>query len=325
MLPNPLPTWDDTIYGNSTPAQNAGLSVQALDSYFNMDPVAFGLDYQIFVIEETITLTSTTVRPPSPSIGARQAQTIIPGVCYPWCNNCLLEAQAQGKTPALCIPGSAFDTSMEQCEQCIEVHRDDSSGSFVQIAPQFQQFLDYCDQFTTVVVTTQATATMTNGAGSTYSTLTSGLSTTVTLRSSSTSVQPTVPKTSVSTVVATTEIISYSTTTITGEVWEQATIYLPLNNNSTTTIYGSNVTNGATIVLPVAQTKIPYTTTTAVSSVLSGASALATTAENASATGTAMVSQFSGSASGGKTPAENLKWGAMMLWTCISFMFALVP
>lgn len=317
VLPIPLPTWDDTIYGNSTPALNAGLTVQALDDYFNMNPGDFGLSYEIFVIEETITLTATTVRPPSPTIGARQAQTSVPGACFPWCNNCLLEAQANGKTPALCVPGSAFETSLERCEQCIEVHRTDDSGSFVQIAPQFQQFLDYCDQFSTVVVTTSIMGTTTNSAGSTVSSMSSIPSTTVIPRTSSTAApNPTGPQTSTFTATVAPTVItvistSYSESTVTGDAWSSATIILPLENNRTTTIYGSDLTGGATLVLPVAQTTSSYTTT------LSGSTAVA------SASGSGNPSQFSGAASRGKVFFnEGLHWWTLVLGIVIPLWLA---
>ncbi|KEF63241.1 uncharacterized protein A1O9_01218 [Exophiala aquamarina CBS 119918] len=312
-LPVPLATWDATIYGNSTPALNPGLSVQALDDYFNINPAEFGLSYEIFVVDETITLTSTTVRPPSPTVGARQAQTSIPGTCFPWCNNCLLEAQANGKTPALCVPGSAFGTSLEQCEQCIQVHGTDDSGTFVQIAPQFQQFLDYCDQFSTVIVTTSITATTTNSAGSTSSSISSLLSTTVTPRtSSSTAPNPTGPQTSTSAVVAptVTSVIStsYSESTVMGNAWSSATIILPLENNSTTTIYGSELTSGATLVLPIAQTTNSYTTT------LSGSTAAAGASSSSTAAGSGSPSQFSGGASRDKSfISEDLRWWTLVL------------
>ncbi|KIX00477.1 uncharacterized protein Z518_10617 [Rhinocladiella mackenziei CBS 650.93] len=236
--------------------------------------VISGSRYQIFVVDEVLTLTSTTIIEPTPTVGARQAQTSIPGACYPWCNNCLLEAQANGKTSALCVPGSAFEVSLEQCEECITYHKTDDSGTFVQIAPQFQQFLDYCDQYSTVAVTTSVTTPTMNAAGSTYSVVSSTFSTTVAPKSS-TPLSSTGPQMSVTTTVATTPTSPtsvppsstplsespytttatipttiYSGTTITGSGWSQVTIIMPVAANSTTTIYGSDLTNSATLVLP---------------------------------------------------------------------------
>lgn len=326
VLPVPLATWDDTIYGNATPAQNSGLTVQALDDYFNMNPSDFGLSYEIFVIEETITLTSTTVRPPSPTVGARQAQTSVPGACFPWCNNCLLEAQANGKTPALCVPGSAFETSLEKCEQCIQVHKTDSSGGFVQIAPQFQQFLDYCDQFSTIIVTTSVTATTTNSAGSTLSSMSSFLSTTVTPRSSSETSNPPGPQTSVSTVTApivtTVVSTSYSESTVMGDGWSQATIILPLGNNGTTTMYGSDLANGATCVLPFALATNSYTTTlTGPSSSISG-TLVAGASSSASTAGSAAPSQFPGRASRSHGVGGARYWWTLAVGTVVPLVLA---
>lgn len=171
-----LPTWDDTPFGNSTPLENPALQVNAIDSFFNMAPPDFGLTYEIFVVNEAFTVTQTIYHQPTQTVAARQAQTTIPGACYPWCNNCLLEAQSLGKTPALCQPNSAYEVSLGQCEQCISAHKSDSSGSFVEIAQQFQQFLDYCGQFSTIVATVSSTSTSTGPAGSTLTTVLSGTS-----------------------------------------------------------------------------------------------------------------------------------------------------
>ncbi|KIW20773.1 hypothetical protein PV08_01351 [Exophiala spinifera] len=274
-LPAYLPTWDADIYGNSTPITNPGLNVQAIDNFFNMEPLQFGLSYQIFVVDEVFTLTSTFLEQPTPTIAARQAQTSVPGACYPWCNNCLLEAQSSGKSPKLCLPGSAFETSLNQCEQCINVHRGDDTG-FVQIAPQFQQFLDYCDQYATVVVTTSATVTTSNAGGTTVSIVSSILSTTVTpIASASTSTSsgalgssttvvattatPTPPSAAspspppITTTESTTATTTYTETTVASTDWPQITIIMPVGDNSTTTVYGSTLPSGsATLVLPKA-------------------------------------------------------------------------
>lgn len=125
-----------------------------------MNPTDYGLGYDIFVVDKVLTYTRTSIIPPAaPTLGARQAQTVIPGTCYPWCNNVLLEAQSEGKTPALCEPESAFRASLAKCQTCIAVHADDGVGNFVQIAPQFQQFLDYCEPTTTVSVQGPVTTT----------------------------------------------------------------------------------------------------------------------------------------------------------------------
>jgi hypothetical protein len=163
----PLPTpqlWNPNIYGNSSPVTDPGLKLNVVDHYFNMNPRDYGLSYDIFVATEAITYTSTTtiLEAPTQAVRARQAQTAVPAACYPWCNNCLLEAQAVGKTPALCVPGSTFEIDVNDCEQCIAYHKSDNTGTFVQIAPQFQQFIDYCAQISSTTVVSTATSTHTS-------------------------------------------------------------------------------------------------------------------------------------------------------------------
>ena len=163
----PLPTpqlWNPNIYGNASPATDPNLKFNVVDHYFNMNPRDYGLSYDIFAGTEVITYTSTTtiLEAPTQAVRARQAQTSVPAACYPWCNNCLLEAQAVGKTPALCVPGSPFEIDVNDCEQCIAYHKSDSTGSFVQIAPQFQQFINYCAQISSTTVVSTPTSTHTN-------------------------------------------------------------------------------------------------------------------------------------------------------------------
>ncbi|KAJ4504783.1 hypothetical protein HRR83_003084 [Exophiala dermatitidis] len=246
-LPQPLQTWNADIYGNATPLQDPSLKYHAIGDYFNMNPEDFGLTYEIFIVDEVFTVTSTTLLlpAPTPTLVARQAQTSVPGACYPWCNNCLLEAQARGKTSALCVPGSAFETSLNQCEQCISVHKSDSSGSFVQISPQFQQFLDYCAQYSTTVVTTATTST---------STVSSILSATVTSQSSVTIATSTGQSTSLTTVVATTATTETPTTSTT-EILSTAT--------GVSTLTGSAGSSPAIIPTTSSQTLPVITTTTA--------------------------------------------------------------
>jgi hypothetical protein len=165
VTPLPAPQlWNPTIYGNASPATDPSLKYDAVDHYFNMNPRDYGLSYDIFVATEVITYTSTTtiIEAPTPAVRARQAQTSVPAACYPWCNNCLLEAQAVGKSPALCVPGSAFEIDMNDCQQCIAYHKSDSTGTFVQIAPQFQQFINYCAQISSTTVVSIATNTYTS-------------------------------------------------------------------------------------------------------------------------------------------------------------------
>lgn len=348
VLPAALPnTWNTDIYGNNTPLTDPSLRYDAIDSFFNMDPQGFGLTYEIFVVNEVFTLTSTFLEQPTPTVAARQAQTSVPGACYPWCNNCLLEAQSNGKNSKLCLPGSAFETSLSQCEQCISVHKSDSAASFVQIAPQFQQFLDYCEQYATVVVTTSVTSTATNAAGTAVTVISSALSTTVTptsLASTSTSYGPVTSVTTVATTATpvpatttttptptttsytttqsgtvTTSTTSYTPTTIPASEWSQITIILPWGTNSTTTIYGSTLPTGAaTLVLP-AEFYASSPTNTAVASVSGSGSG----SGNGTGTSTAPVSTFTGAASSTKVPSVGIYWSTILVGLVVPCLFAL--
>ena len=346
-----LPTWDPDFYGNSTPATNPALKIDSIDDFFFMDPENFGLTYEVFVVTKVYTLMTTIYLPPGPTVAprkartvaARQGQTSIPGPCYPWCNNCLLEAQSNGKTSKLCVPGSAYEVSLNQCEQCITYHKDDSSGSFVDIAPQFQQFIDYCDQFTTVVVTTLETATITNAAGSSYSVATATISTNVVPKSSaSTSPQssPTHPISVATIITSTTTTLplvssthvytetvtttAYAHSTISGSAWGSITIIMPLGNNSTSTIYGSDLTSdGATLILPVSPQTSTYTTDITI--IPSGeVSKISTTASStklqaASSAASSTSSTFTGAASAFQ-PENQLRSAAVGLVVSLAAM-----
>lgn len=320
-LPAQLPTWDANIFGNATPATDPSLTIDTIDSYFNMAPGDFGFSYQIFIINEVFTLTSTFLNEPTPTVAARQAQTSVPGACYPWCNNCLLEAQGSGKTPALCVAGSAFEVSLAQCEECITAHKGDDTGSFVQISPQFQQFLDYCGQYSTVVVTSSVTATTTNAAGSVYSVVSSTLLSTV--LSTPASVPPPGPPTSVTTVVATTATVvttAYSQTTVAATDWPQVTIILPFSNNATSTIYGSGLPIGAaTLILPEDLVVVTLTPDSPVPT----ATATVTASTLGTATVPASPSTFTGAAASFKVGRGELPWWTVLVGLVVPFVLAL--
>jgi hypothetical protein len=174
-------------------------------SYFDMNPGDYGLSYEIFVESQVITYTytETIIQAPTPVVRARQAQTSVPAACYPWCNNCLLEAQAVGKTPALCANGSAFEVDVNDCEQCIAYHKSDSSGTFVKIAPQFQQFINYCAQLSPSTIVRTATSTLT--------------STPIPVVQPSSSKESPAPSPSSSTVTATLTVAGPTTATVGGQ------------------------------------------------------------------------------------------------------------
>ncbi|KPI39789.1 uncharacterized protein AB675_3277 [Cyphellophora attinorum] len=263
-LPQPLPNWGDTIYSNSTPLNTPGLGVNALDSYFNVNPTDFGFGYEIFVVDKVVTITSTFVVPPAPTalpappaapannntgLRLRQAQTNIPGACYTWCNNPMLEVQAIGKTDELCQPNSAFLTSLSQCMACIDYHEQDNlpeTDTFLRIAPQFQQFLDYCAGFTTTTISGTPTAFSTSAAPTEVApTVTVSVSGTTPASSS-----PTLVPTTVTTDVTGTAISGIAPTPATTYTWSEVeAMTVIIVKNGTTTSFAGNEVADATLVM----------------------------------------------------------------------------
>jgi hypothetical protein len=111
--------------------------------YFNLNPTEFGLNYGIFAFPEGIQVQERSLR----RWGRRAEQ--IPGVCYEECNSCMLEAEAVGKTPALCQKNSAFEIDLGDCNACISRHS--TGATATGSLPEFQQFLSYCQTIDTVV------------------------------------------------------------------------------------------------------------------------------------------------------------------------------
>ena len=149
------------------------------EGYFNLNPNAFGLSYDIFAIEEIVTKinghkttittgnwasqTSITHFPPAPTSTITTTRkhyrrdsllhglwkrdgTITPPVCYGICNTAYLEAQHVGLTDALCEAGSPFTDMSENCMECIAANGLDIKLTLRQyLGPAFEQFWGYCD------------------------------------------------------------------------------------------------------------------------------------------------------------------------------------
>jgi hypothetical protein len=173
------------------------------DGYFNLDPRAFGLSFEIFEQTEVVTVINgrpttiitgnwvsqtglthyppvSTAKPTKRNAGAplldhrdvslppalhrlaKRDDTITPAVCFDDCNNCYLEAQSVGKSPALCSSGSAFQSLLSTCNSCIAANTPSTlvNPQRTYVDPKFSQFLDYCSGTAPqpVVVTSTATA-----------------------------------------------------------------------------------------------------------------------------------------------------------------------
>lgn len=89
--------------------------------------------------------------------------TIVPAVCYAICDNVYLEAQKEGKTPALCASGSLFLADLDACQNCILANANNASVSLQNYTqPEFAPYLDFCAAQSAISAT--ATATTTNPA-----------------------------------------------------------------------------------------------------------------------------------------------------------------
>ncbi|GAB1316688.1 Glycoprotein X [Madurella fahalii] len=150
------------------------------EGYFNLNPEAFGLSYEIFEINEVVTKVDgkkTTILtgdwtsqatishfPPEPTSSvttttkkhhygrgyahllSKRDDTIVPAVCYSQCNTAYLECQRVGQSPALCREGAVFRVAYDRCNDCIELHTANVQLTRrVYLEPKFAQFVDFCD------------------------------------------------------------------------------------------------------------------------------------------------------------------------------------
>lgn len=163
----PAPPFTDVIW-----PENQTSFYPPTPGYFNLPPPAFGLDYGIFsetVINGVTTgdwtsQASITHFPPAATAATKKVRhlppqaraipapiqkrdsSIVPAVCYAVCNNCYVEAQKVGKSPALCAPGSAFNTDLGSCEDCVAANGDSTKATLQNyVSPEFAPFLQFCN------------------------------------------------------------------------------------------------------------------------------------------------------------------------------------
>lgn len=149
------------------------------EGYFNLNPNAFGLSYEIFEINEVVTKIDgkkTTILtgdwtsqatishfPPVPTSSAttttkkhhygrgsahllsKRDGSIVPAICYAPCNNAYLEAQQVGKSDALCGSETTFNLTYTRCDTCIANHADDVQlTKRTYLEPKFAQYIGFC-------------------------------------------------------------------------------------------------------------------------------------------------------------------------------------
>lgn len=116
--------------------------------YFNLNPELFRLDYSIFKYPENPADLDHYYKRSFGSrfrgkLQSRQSITDVPPECFDECNDAALEVQSTGKTEKICRANSVFKRSLGSCTKCSNRER---SGGFDQVVlPNFQQFLNYCE------------------------------------------------------------------------------------------------------------------------------------------------------------------------------------
>jgi hypothetical protein len=158
--------------------------------YFNLNPEAFGLSYDIFekqvyekiVSKEPKTFTTgnwasqttlsdwpdatTSVAESAdyaPSNNQRRGmhmfdtRDVTPAICYDDCDGAYKIALSTGKSDRLCRKGSSFLGSYSICRTCISDNTEKSKKTVRDyVEPQFSQFVEYCDGKDTTSATTAA-------------------------------------------------------------------------------------------------------------------------------------------------------------------------
>ncbi|PHH75070.1 hypothetical protein CDD82_4607 [Ophiocordyceps australis] len=164
-------------YINVTWKDNETSYFPPTEGYFNLNPEAFGLSYDIFVYDTCIQVvngslttlttgnwesqTSLSEYPRSTSASyksynpnthhsrrqlhhlAKRDKTY-PATCYSTCNDVGLAGQSNGKNDALCRNGSPFRMALDSCQDCLKVHATDKTNPRSAQIPSFAQYLDYC-------------------------------------------------------------------------------------------------------------------------------------------------------------------------------------
>lgn len=169
---------DDCIpappFETATWAENQTEYYPPSDGYFNLNPEAFGLPYDIFAYEirtetndgkalphktgnwasqpalSTWPKTEAAALPAELKDGGKwpnqfKMRAVAPPVCYDDCNNAYLGASGEGKTDNLCKPDSPFNKKYGKCSSCISNNEDVGKNSIdAYVKPTFSQFLNFC-------------------------------------------------------------------------------------------------------------------------------------------------------------------------------------
>ncbi|EER29779.1 hypothetical protein CPC735_000350 [Coccidioides posadasii C735 delta SOWgp] len=108
--------------------------------YYYLDPRMFGLDFDVFVFD------NTTSEYSEHGLHKRQGDIQLPSNCMDECSNVALPIQSGISRDELCLIGSDFLQFVSECRDCIDLFAEPGGGTFPDIQPQFAQFLNYCEQ-----------------------------------------------------------------------------------------------------------------------------------------------------------------------------------
>ncbi|KAK2813891.1 hypothetical protein FQN50_000292 [Emmonsiellopsis sp. PD_5] len=119
--------------------------------YFNLDPRAFGLDYNIFQFENSTDYEeshNSSSYKISLDLQGRQISLKLPGFCFENCNNPMLEFENIGpNSEVLCAPDSDFLGLIDRCKKCvsIELKIEDPVPVIVGSLPGLGPALHFCE------------------------------------------------------------------------------------------------------------------------------------------------------------------------------------
>jgi hypothetical protein len=76
----------------------------------------------------------------------KRDSSVAPAVCYAVCNDCYIEAQNVGLSPALCTSDSPFLSDYGRCQACVANYENSDKSSLQTYAePEFAPFVNFCN------------------------------------------------------------------------------------------------------------------------------------------------------------------------------------
>ncbi|KAJ5612044.1 hypothetical protein N7510_005238 [Penicillium lagena] len=269
------------------PLFNDDTGYNVTSNYYNLDPMDFGLSYDILDCAEEST-TGPSKRELLPPHGkseqlmdysldrlTKRVNTgYIPSGCYKDCNIVGIIAEETGKQALLCAVGSTFLLDLGYCEECISASATLSASAVYSstLLPTFAQWLNFCSDQTTSTTSSSTSATTT----------TTEVTTTTTIKQSTTPSTTTTTSTEIST--TTTASTETTTTTQNPQTTSSAQTTTVSTESTTTGEQSTTSVSGSTVTVPKSTTIISGSTVTVPGStvIVSGTHTLSTVTGTAS-------------------------------------------